>query len=295
MRTACRLGAVAINYMRTEAIHVDAGRVASVTAVDAETDERFELRAKAIFNATGVWVDKIRTMAAPTARPLVTLSRGSHLVVDARFLPGNRALMIPKTADGRVLFAIPWLDHLVVGTTDVPTDEVRWDPQPTREEVAFIVETARGYLRDLITESDIRNTFAGLRPLVARGAPGATKTLSREHSIVIEHGNLITVTGGKWTTYRRMAVDALQQAARCGLLPAGRSSTETLRLDVDPVIEATSHAAGAEPQDTAALLRYRDIARACEQARTDSDFLERRLRIGLVDPVRAEHLARVLT
>jgi glycerol-3-phosphate dehydrogenase len=241
------------------------------------------LRAKVVYNATGVWVDRIRAMADASVRPMVALSRGSHIVVDARFLPGKRALMIPKTADGRVLFAIPWLKHLIVGTTDVPTDDAAWEPQPTPQEIDFIVETARGYLRDPIGPDDITQTFAGLRPLVAKGTTGATKTLSREHSIVIERGNLVTITGGKWTTYRRMAVDALEQAARRGLLAASPSRTASLRIDVDPTIEAAQSAATSEPVDTAALLHYRDIAAAHEQARTPQDLLIRRLRIGLVD------------
>ncbi len=295
MRTACRLGAVAINYVRTEGLRVDNGRVAAVSAVDAETGERFELRARVVFNATGVWVDQIRALADASAAPIVAVSRGSHIVVGSRFLPGNRALMIPKTSDGRVLFAIPWIKHLVVGTTDVPTRDIVWEPQPTPQEIDFIVETARGYLRDPILPDDITATFAGLRPLVARGAAGATKTLSREHSIIIEHGNLITVTGGKWTTYRRMAVDALQQAMKCGLLPPAASRTETLRIDVDPAVEAAhATATTALPNDDAALLRYRDIARACEQARSASDLIDRRLRIGLVNRKRAEQLARAL-
>ncbi len=203
--------------------------------------------------------------------------------------------MIPKTSDGRVLFAIPWLGSLVVGTTDVPTNDVDWDPQPSPAEIDFIVETARGYLRDPIRGEDITSTFAGLRPLVAAKVPGATKTLSREHSIFIEHRNLVTVTGGKWTTYRRMAVDALAQAARCGLIPAARSTTETLRIDVSPALEAARAAAfDARDGQAAALLRYRDLARACEQARTASDLVDRRLRIGLIDRQRAAKLIAAL-
>ena len=194
-----------------------------------------------------------------------------------------------------MLFAIPWLGSLVVGTTDVPTNEVDWDPQPSPAEIDFIVETARGYLRDPIRHEDITSTFAGLRPLVAARLPGATKTLSREHSIFIEHSNLVTVTGGKWTTYRRMAVDALAQAARCGLIPAARSTTETLRIDVSPALEA-ARAAAFEARDgqASALLRYRDLARACEQARTASDLIDRRLRIGLIDRQRAAKLIAAL-
>ena len=130
---------------------------------------------------------------------------------------------------------------------------------------------------------------------MAARVPGATKTLSREHSIFIEHSNLVTVTGGKWTTYRRMAVDALAQAARCGLIPAARSTTETLRIDVSPALEA-ARAAAFEARDgqASALLRYRDLARACEQARTASDLIDRRLRIGLIDRRRAAELIAAL-
>jgi glycerol-3-phosphate dehydrogenase len=283
MRTGCRLGATVINYVRAEAIERHEGRIGVVRAVDAESGETFELRARVVFNATGVWVDRIRRQADPTVRPMVALSRGSHLVVPARFLPGEHALMIPRTSDGRVLFAIPWLGHLIVGTTDVAVDEVSWDPQPTTAEIDFIRETARGVLRDAIGPVDITQTFAGLRPLVARGTHGATKTLSREHAIVIEHGNLITITGGKWTTYRRMAFDALEQAVRRGLLPAVPCRTATLRIDVDGELEAARAAAEKAPGDVAAVLRYWELARACEQARTPEDFVERRLRLGLVD------------
>jgi glycerol-3-phosphate dehydrogenase len=130
---------------------------------------------------------------------------------------------------------------------------------------------------------------------VAKGAVGATKTLSREHSIIIEHGNLVTVTGGKWTTYRRMAVDALDQAVRRGLLTASTSATETLRLDVDPAIEAAQAAASSAPEDRDAVRRYGDLARAHEQARTPADLVERRLRIGLLDRHLAERLRRTLS
>lgn len=295
MRTACRLGATVINYVRCDGLGVVDDRISVVGATDAETGERFELRAKVVYNAAGVWVDRIRSLAGTGARPLVALSRGSHIVVPSRFLPGQRALMIPKTSDGRVLFAIPWLGHLIVGTTDVPTDAAVQEPQPTPQEIDFIVETARGYLRDPIARADISNTFAGLRPLVAKGAPGATKTLSREHTIVIEHGNLVTVTGGKWTTYRRMAVDALDQAIRRGLLPASASATATLRLDVDPVLESAQAAAAAAPGNHEALLRYRDLARMHEQARTAADVVERRMRIGLLDRSLDARLVQLLS
>jgi len=294
MRTACRLGATVINYVRCAGLSVEDDRVTAVKATDGETGEGFELRARVVYNASGVWADRVRRLADPAASALLALSRGSHIVVGAHFLPVPRALMIPKTSDGRVLFAIPWMGRLIVGTTDVPTREVVQEPQPTQQEVDFIVETARGYLRDPIRAEDITSAFAGLRPLVAKGVTGATKTLSREHTIVIEHHNLITVTGGKWTTYRRMAVDALDQAVRRELLVAPTSATATLRLDVDRAIEAAQAAASASPDDPALLLHYREIAGRHEQARTTADFFERRMRIGLLDHALAKRLARFL-
>jgi glycerol-3-phosphate dehydrogenase len=295
MRTAVRLGAAAVNYVRVEAMRLRGGSVETVEAVDAETSERFELRARVVYNATGVWVDRIRALASAAARPMVALSRGSHIVVPSRFLPGERALMIPKTADGRVLFAIPWQQHLIVGTTDVPVQDTDWEPQPTPAEIGFIVETARGVLGEAIGETDITQTFAGLRPLVARGTAGATGTLSREHAIVIEHGNLVTITGGKWTTYRRMAFDALEQARARGLLKTGPCITETLPIDVDAALEAACLAAGGPgPVDPAALLAYRELAHRYEQARNVDDFLFRRLRVGLTDRRAAEALRPAL-
>jgi glycerol-3-phosphate dehydrogenase len=291
MRTAVRLGAAAVNYLRAEAIRLRDGAVEAVEAVDAETSERFELRARVVYNATGVWVDRIRALASAAARPMVALSRGSHIVVPSRFLPGERALMIPKTADGRVLFAIPWQKHLIVGTTDVPVQDADWEPQPAPAEIAFIVETARGVLGEAIGDGDITQTFAGLRPLVARGTAGATKTLSREHAIVIEHGNLVTITGGKWTTYRRMAFDALEQARSRGLLNTGPCTTEAMPIDVDPGLEAACRAAGGSgPVDPGALLDYRELARRHEQARSVDDFLFRRQRVGLTERGAAETL-----
>jgi glycerol-3-phosphate dehydrogenase len=287
MRTACRLGAIVLNYVPVTGLDVREGALQAVHAADAETGEAFALRARVVYNATGVWGDDLRRLADPHARPLLTLSRGSHVVVDAHFLPGARALMIPKTADGRVLFAIPWQGRLVVGTTDVPAPAADWNPQPTPAEVDFILETARGYLRPAIRPADVLATYAGLRPLVAKAAPGATKTLSREHAIVVEHQRLYTVAGGKWTTYRRMAEDALNQAIARGLIAAGATDTATLRLDVDPALEAAARAASKGTK----VERYRELARAHEQARTTEDFLQRRLRVGLVDRAAAERIA----
>jgi glycerol-3-phosphate dehydrogenase len=294
MRTACRLGATAINYVGVDAIEVAGGRVAAVVATDSETGERFRLSSRVVFNATGVWVDRVRALADPTAQRVVALSRGSHIVVGSKFLPGARALMIPRTSDGRVLFAIPWMDRLVVGTTDVPVNDIENEPQPSAAEIDFIIDTARGYLREPIAVGDITGAFAGLRPLVAKRVASATKTLSREHSIFIEHGNLITVTGGKWTTYRRMAVDALAHAEALALIPVVPSTTQSLAIDLDPILASARTAALKLEGFPAALRRYYELARACEQVRTAADLLDRRLRIGLTDRLRAAELAVAL-
>ncbi|HET9023025.1 MAG TPA: glycerol-3-phosphate dehydrogenase/oxidase [Burkholderiaceae bacterium] len=295
MRTAIGLGATVLNYVRVERMDVDRERLQRVVAVDEESGERFELQAKAVFNAAGVWVDAVRRLADSDASPLVTVSRGSHIVLDRRFMPGECGLMIPKTADGRVLFGIPWHGHLIVGTTDVPVDGPAWDPKPSESEIEFILETARGYLSTPPARSDVLSAFAGLRPLFSPGAHGATKTISREHAIVIEHGNLLTVTGGKWTTYRRMALDALAQATRRGLLDERPCTTERLRLAIDPELEHAHRTAevSAARGDTQGLQPYLRLAVEREQARRAEDLLARRLRVGLLQDGLMERLIPV--
>ena len=295
MRTAVGLGAAAVNYVRVESIDAGEDRIRQVVAVDEETGERLELRAKAVFNAAGVWVDAVRRLADPKARPLVTVSRGSHIVLDHRFLPGECGLMIPKTADGRVLFGIPWHGRLIVGTTDVPVEAPAWDPKPAESEIDFILDTARGYLAMPPAREDVLASFAGLRPLFSPRAQGATRTISREHAIVIEHGNLLTVTGGKWTTYRRMALDALAQASRKGLLDTRPCTTASLRLSIDPELETAYRAAEtcAARGDAQGILSYLRSAVAREQARRPDDLLARRLRAGLLQDGLMERLHAV--
>jgi glycerol-3-phosphate dehydrogenase len=292
MRTAVGLGATVVNYVRVESIETDRARVRRVVAVDDETGERFELQARAVFNAAGVWVDAVRRLADAGAPPLVTVSRGSHLVLDRRFLPGDCGLMIPKTADGRVLFGIPWHGRLIVGTTDVPVGGPEWDPRPAASEIDFILETARGYLAQPPGRADVLSAFAGLRPLFSPRAEGATKTISREHAIVIEHGSLLTVTGGKWTTYRRMALDALAHATDRGLLDARPCTTDTMRLAIDPALESAHRAAEAAAAlgEADAVRPYLDLAVRREQARQPDDLLTRRLRVGLLQDGLAERL-----
>jgi glycerol-3-phosphate dehydrogenase len=192
--------------------------------------------------------------------------------------------MIPKTRDGRVLFVIPWFDKLLIGTTDGPRPDAPWEPQPSREEVEFMLDTARGYLARPISTADVRASFAGLRPLFDAGNAGSTAAISREHAVLTEFGNLISIVGGKWTTYRKMAVDALAAAQRAGLIDARSARTEDLALVVDRVL--VDPARRAEP-DAA----YAEHCRRFTQARTNEDVLYRRARLGVLDAAKARSLA----
>jgi glycerol-3-phosphate dehydrogenase len=230
MRTALALGATPVSNVPCAGLLMEAGRVAGVVARDAESGEAFALRTTCVFNTTGVWADGLRRMADPAAREIIQVSQGSHLIVAARWMPGSAAMLVPKTRDGRVLFAVPYKGQLLVGTTDRALPAPVWNPQPSDAEVDFMLETLRGYLDPAPTAADVEDRFAGLRPLYSLAHTGGTASISREHAVVAEHGGLITVVGGKWTTYRRMAVDALAAAARAGVLAAGTSRTAQLAL-----------------------------------------------------------------
>ncbi len=286
MRTAVRIGAVAINYLEAERIEIASGKVGSIVARDVQTAERFELRARAVFNATGVWADQMRWRMDDASAPLTVASRGSHIVVPASFLPGAAGMMIPRTADGRVLFAIPWRDHVMIGTTDAAADGPTWTPEASQAEIDFILATARSYMQAQPLAGDVLATFAGLRPLFSRRAAHATKTISREHAIVIEQQNLITVIGGKWTTYRKMALDALDQAARAGLIDVRPCTTAGIPLDVDDSIEAACLAAeavalnrGNDADRKAAITSFVRLAVRHEQAHNAEDIIARRIRV----------------
>lgn len=212
--TAVEKGAVLANYCACAGLRKENGRIAGVLARDIESGAEFSIRAKVVINATGVFVDAVRQFDEPGAKPLVAVSQGVHLTLPKHFLPGTSALMIPKTADGRVLFAIPWHDRLVVGTTDTPGVQPSLEPQAHEDEIAFILAHARKYLSRDPTESDVLSVFTGLRPLVRRGGGGNTAALSRDHTIAVSASQLITLTGGKWTTYRKMAEDVINHAER---------------------------------------------------------------------------------
>jgi glycerol-3-phosphate dehydrogenase len=232
-RTLVDSGGAALNDAPVTGFTKRGGRITGVTARDEETGEEWTIAARAVINATGVYADSVRRLddAGTAAEPLLSPSQGTHLVLDRSFLPGATAMLVPHTDDRRVLFAIPWHDRVLVGTTETPVAEPAIEPRPRQEEVEYLLDYVARYLVRHPSAADIQSAFAGLRPLL-RGPNlvRATAKLSREHAVVIADSGLITITGGKWTTYRRMAIDAVDQAIRVGGLTARPPATEQLRL-----------------------------------------------------------------
>ena len=229
-RTAADLGAVVLNHTACVGIETSDGRVDGLRVRDEEDGGEASVRARVVINATGVWADAVRRLERPDARPMLEPSRGAHVVLDHRFLPGETAVMVPKTDDGRVLFAIPWLGKTVVGTTDVPVDGPSAEPRPSDDEVDYILEHAGRYLTPAPTRADVRAVWAGLRPLISDPDAEGTAALSREHVVTVSDAGLVTVTGGKWTTYRVMAEDAVDHAAQSAGLDDRPADTADLRL-----------------------------------------------------------------
>jgi len=234
MHTATDLGATCLNYLPATRLLKTNGRVTGAALSDAETGEEFEVTARAIINASGVHADSVRQLDDAKAQPLLTPSQGIHLVFDADFLPGQQALMIPKTEDGRVMFAIPWQGKVLLGTTDTPRPELHQlnDPQPLEEEINFLLRTASGVLTRPPSRADIRSAFAGLRPLIHPEHSDARNTaaLSREHAILVSQSGLITIAGGKWTTYRLMGEQVIDRAIAVAGLNTMPCPTRTLKL-----------------------------------------------------------------
>ncbi len=228
-RSAAEQGALLVNYCRADDLICESGKVVGLQCSDVETGQAIAVKARCVINATGVWVDDLRQKDGaankgdgrqPT-RPMVAPSQGVHMVVDRDFLAGDKALMVPKTADGRVLFAVPWLGKVILGTTDTPRNDLAREPEPFADEVAFILSEAARYLQRAPKRADVRSVWVGLRPLVKPQDEDGdnTKGLSREHTVLVSRSGLVTVTGGKWTTYRAMAEDVLHECFDKGLLP----------------------------------------------------------------------------
>jgi glycerol-3-phosphate dehydrogenase len=229
-QTAVDLGGTLLNYVPVTGLLKSEGVVSGVKARDLLTGEDLQIRAKAVINATGAFTDAVRQMDDPGARPMIQPSQGVHLVLDESFLPGGNAIMVPHTDDGRVLFAIPWYDRVVVGTTDTPIEEVRLEPRPQEQEIEFLLAHAARYLTRDPAREDVLSVFAGIRPLVAAEGDGETADLSRDHSLHISGSGLVTIAGGKWTTYRKMAEDTVDQAALLAGLEEKPSVTAELRI-----------------------------------------------------------------
>lgn len=227
--TAADLGAVVLNYFAVEELLKLDNKISGVMAKDVFTNKEFEIKAKAVINATGVFTDSILKMDNPQAESLVTLSQGIHLVFDKDFLPSDTAIMIPRTDDGRVLFAVPWHNKVIVGTTDTPVAEARAEPVALQEEIEFIMQHIHRYLKKDPSYSDIRSVFAGLRPLV-KSNHKVTSAISRDHHISVSESELISITGGKWTTYRKMAEDVMEIAMHKAGLPVTECKTQDIRI-----------------------------------------------------------------
>lgn len=314
-RSATAQGAHVLNYCPvTEVLH-EAGRVCGVRWQDAlDAAHTGVVRAHCVVNATGVWVDTIRRMdgaaAGRTTRPMVAPSQGVHLVVDRSFLPASEALLVPRTRDGRVMFAVPWLGHVILGTTDTPRDEVVREPRALPAEVDFILNEAARVLARAPQRKDVRSIWVGLRPLVRPDDDSAdTKSISREHTVRVSPSGLVTVAGGKWTTYRAMAADVLHHCSEAGLLgDLSPARTEHFRLvgappAGTPAVALTAapglQAYGCEADDVNALPGAGDelalgLTRAMvrfavrhEYACTVADVLARRHRMLFLDAERA--------
>jgi glycerol-3-phosphate dehydrogenase len=299
-QTAAEHGATLLNYVQVTGLVKDSeGFLEGIEAVEHESGKKLRAAAKVIVNATGAFCDSIRKLADPAAAPMIAPSQGVHLVFDRSFLPGTSAIMVPHTRDGRVMFAIPWKGHTVVGTTDTPITEVALEPRPLPEEIDFILETAGQYLHNSPARRDVLSVFVGIRPLVGNGNAGNTAALSRDHTIRIDDSGLVSIAGGKWTTYRRMAEDCINQAATLAQLPTIPSPT--LRLNIHGFHQAGSPAEPLSPYGSDAVaiqdLMHEDEALArplhpalpftgaevvwaarFEMARTVEDVLARRTR-----------------
>jgi glycerol-3-phosphate dehydrogenase len=229
-QTIFDLGGVAINYMPVVSLIKEDDLIVGAVIRDSETGSERQVRARAVINATGVFSDGVRKMDEPEAKTIIAASQGSHIVLPKAFLPGNSAIMVPHTPDGRVLFAVPWHDHVVVGTTDMSVDTVSIEPVPMDEEIGFILTNASKYLSKPPSRGDILSVYAGLRPLVKVGDSKSTAALSRDHTILISNAGLLTIAGGKWTTYRKMAQDAVEQAETMAGLEERPCKTEHLQI-----------------------------------------------------------------
>lgn len=227
--TAAAQGTTLLNYVSLMDFEKEANKIVGIICKDAISGKEYRLKSKSFINATGVFTDKVMQMDDPQKESIVKPSQGIHLVVKRAFFSGTHAMMVPKTADGRVFFAVPWHQEVVLGTTDTPIDQISEEPRALENEIEFILSHFNKYNAAPITRADIQSVFVGLRPLVKAGGAVSTATLSRDHTIVVSPSGLVTITGGKWTTYRKMAEDAVNNALFISS-PPGRHKFGTKKL-----------------------------------------------------------------
>jgi len=312
-QTISENGGVPLNYFEVTGLLKKNGRISGVKAIDQESGKEYELKGKSVVNATGVFVDDIMSMDQDKHKPMVKPSQGVHLVLDKEFLPGKDAIMIPKTDDGRVLFAVPWHNKVVVGTTDTLLEEKSLEPTPLDEEVEFILKTARKYLDKKPTRKDVKSVFAGLRPLAApKEGDTKTKEISRSHKLIVSESGLITITGGKWTTFRQMGEDTIDKAEKIAHIGNRKSTSAHLKIHghkMEVNFDDPLYFYGSDKEEILKLAQdkpalkekihpdYEHIkaevvwATRQEMARTVEDFLARRIRMLFLDAKAAMDMA----
>jgi glycerol-3-phosphate dehydrogenase len=315
LRTLLDQGGYAANYIEVVALTKEGEKVNGAVLRDAESGAEHQVQAKVVINATGIFSDSIRLFDDPHLGRIIAVAQGSHLVLPSKFLRSTSALMVPKTSDGRVLFAIPWHDRLILGTTDFGVPEPLDEPRIQAHEVEFILSEAGKYLADDPSKADVLACYSGLRPLVKHGAGTSTAKLSRSHTVIVAPSGLVTITGGKWTTYRHMGEDCMNHAEQVVGTEHRPSRTAELPLhgnSQDPAIfkvpehmavygsdrseiekRASQNPVLAEPLDPALpyLIAEADWAVENEMARTVEDILSRRTRALLLDAQAASRAA----
>ena len=310
-------GGLVLNYMKVKSLIKNrSGMVKGVRVLDVESGEEHRIKSRVVINATGVFADSIIEMDDPTSDKTIVASQGVHLVVDKKFLGSSTALMIPKTSDGRVLFAVPWHDKVILGTTDTLVPEIELEPKALSEEVDFILNTCAQYLKETPTKEDVLSVYAGLRPLAAPEKEGKkTKEISRGHNINISLAGLVSIIGGKWTTYRKIGEDAVNNAALIGDLKEFPSVTESMSLhghmrDADKNNPLRFYGSDAikirtivdkDPKLGEKIIEGYSFIKAevvwavrNEMARTIEDFLARRIRLLFIDAKAAIEAAPVV-
>ncbi len=305
----------ALNYMKVIDLLKEDEQINGVVVQEVETGLEYKLKTKVVINATGIFVDALLKQDNPEIKDIVQPSQGVHVVLDKKFLPSSHGLMIPKTSDGRVIFVLPWNEKVILGTTDIPKEEMKIEPVATDGEVDFILETAGRYLDPAPQRSDVKSVFAGLRPLVATADGEKTKEISRGHKIYKSTSGLVTIIGGKWTTYRQMGQEVISKAAKIGGLPAKISITKTLPIhgyqnsvdnsstfqqygsdakEIEALIEKDS-SLGEKLSDELKIVKAQVVwAVRNEFARSIEDVLARRTRALFLDAAESIRIAPIV-